>query len=198
MNNNVDRFDRTPHKIVRREIIHELCARQEHFLATDYPGPVGRNFIRKLKRDRPNLEISLVNKYSFRRDYPGDSIADLVIKIRKDIFDVIQYHPAEVVDIDLFGGLPASAVKAIELAPNWKRMLLTFSRTWRHRKLPGALQHGEDPAMFMELWGKRNGWRITMAQLPYRRPSKLRIMGIEIMGIEDERGPQYWTFLLER
>lgn len=193
MSDNVERFDKTPHKIVRREIVHELCARQEHFLATDYPGPAGRNFIRKLHRDRSSMEITLVNKYSFKRDYPGDSLAEVVTKVHKDIFDVIQYHPAKVVDIDLFGGLPFAAIGAIEKAPNWKKLLLTFSRTWRHRKLPGALSHGEDPAGFVELWAKRNGWKATMAQLPYRRQSKLRIMGIE-----DERGPQYWTFLLER
>jgi len=193
MNNNVETMDRSAHKYVRREILHELTVRREHFLATDYPGPKGREFIRKLHRDRPGLLITLVNKYSFKRDYPGDTLANVVTKVRKDIFDVMQTHPAEIVDIDLFGGLPASAVDAIEKAPNWRRLFLTFSRTWRHRSQKGALMHGEDPAVFMELWCKRNGWKSTMAQLPYRRHNRKRIMGIE-----DDRGPQYWTFLIER
>ncbi len=193
MKDNIDGFDTTPHKAVRRATIHELTVRQEKLLATDYPGPAGRKFLRKLKADRPDLDITLVNKYSFMKDYPGDDISGIVTKLRKDIFDVIQYHPAQVVDIDLFGGLPEYAVKAIEKAPNWKRMLLTFTKNWRHRKLAGALSRGDDPAAFVEAWAKRNGWRAIMTQLPYRRANKN-----VIMGIEDDRGPQYWTFLIER
>lgn len=193
MNNSVDIMDRSPHKFVRREIVHELTVRQEHFLATDYPGDKGREFIRKLHKDRPDLQITLVNKYSFKRDYPGDTIDGIVAKVRKDIFEVMQTHPAKVVDIDLFGGLAFSALEAIEKAPNWRSLLLTFSRTWRHKTQKGALAHGEDPANFMELWCKRNGWKTRMAQLPYRRHNRKRIMGIE-----DDRGPQYWTFLIER
>ncbi len=194
MNDNTDSFDNTSHKIVRRATLHELTVRQEKLLATDYPGPYGRKFLRQLKKDRPDLDITLVNKYSFIKDYPGDDISGIVTKIRgKDIFDVIQYHPAKVVDIDLFGGLSEYGMEAIESAPYWKKLFVTFTRNWRHRTLQGAMSRGDDPAAFVEAWAKRNGWKAIMTQRPYRRDNK-RV----IMGIEDERGPQYWTFLIER
>ena len=191
---NTERFDNTAEKKVRRLIVGELCALQTEFLATDYPGPSGRAFIRKLHKSQPQMRITLVNKYNFKKDFPGDSIANAVVKVRKDIFEVIQTHPAKIVDIDLFGGLPLYGMKAVETAPNWKRLLLTFSKIWRHRKLEGAISTGTDPAYFMEIWAKRNGWKAVMPQVPYRRKNKNN----GIMGVIDERGPEYYTFLIER
>lgn len=181
----------------RRAIIHELCALQTSFLGTDYPGEHGRKFIRKLHHDRPDLQITLVNKQSFHKDIPGDSLVDVATKMRGDIFDIMQYHSSPIVDIDLFGGLSQQDKEKIETAPHWKKLLITFSRTWRHKTLPGALSKGEDPAYFMEMWSKRLGWTATMPMLPlfnpYRHETKKAIMGIT-----DRRGPRYWTFLLER
>jgi hypothetical protein len=187
-------LDKSPQKIHRREIVHELSARQSALLATDYPTPAGRAFIRKLHRERPALEITLVNKSSFKRDNPGDSLVGVVSKLRKDIFDILPYHYSPLVDIDLFGGLSQYAVGRIETSTHWKRILLTFTKTFRHKKLKGALAANEDPASFMEAWCKRNSWaKPLMLQLPYRHPNKNAIMGIL-----DQRGPKYWTFLIER
>lgn len=187
-------MDKSPEKIRRRAIVRELVAMQPNLLATDYPGPEGRKFIRKLHKDQPKLCIELVSNGNFRKDYPGDSLVGVATKINKDIFDVIQYHKSELVDIDLFGGLAREYWEKIETAPNWRKLFITFSKTWRHKTKPGLLKSGEDPAQFMTMWCLENKWKPPiMPELPYRRPNKNAIMGLF-----DERGPKYWTFLIER
>lgn len=190
----IEVMDKSPEKGSRRQIVHELTARESQLLATDYPGLLGRKFIRKLHRDRPELLITLANKRSFRRDYPGDTLEKTVTKRHEDIFDVMQTHTAGLIDIDLFGGLCIRDWKKIETAQNWSKILLTFSKTWRHKNLPGLFKPGEDPVMFMTMWCLENKWAPPlMPTLPYRRPNKNAIMGIV-----DRRGPEYYTFLLQR
>jgi hypothetical protein len=187
-------LDKSPYKMQRRDIIHELCAHQPAVLMTDYPTPAGRAFIRKLHRERPSTEITLVNKIAFKRDQPGDSLAGVVHKLRKDIFDVLPYHYAPLVDIDLFGGLSKYAIERIESSAHWKQILMTFTKNFRHKKLKGALPNGVDPTMFFVTLCKKNGWKPpTMVQQPYRHPNKNALLGII-----DNRGPKYWTFLIER
>jgi hypothetical protein len=189
-----EEHDKSRWKVERRSILNELCARNSALLATDYPTLAGRTYIRRLHKDRPALEITLVNNQSFRRDYPGDSLVGVATKLRKDIFDVLPYHYSQLVDIDLFGGLSIVAKEKIESAPYWKQIFITFSRTFRHQRLKGAINPKEDPAYFMEMWCKRNNWQPPlMPQNPYRHPNKNAIMGLI-----DKRGPEYWTFLLER
>lgn len=196
-------MDSSRDKKERRRIINELTARQTGIVATDYPGPMGREFIRQLHNDRPGLAITLVNKSRFCKDIPGDSMKDVATKMKGDIFDVIQTLDAPIVDIDLFGGLSIEHWKKMETAPYWEKMLITFARTFRHKKMPrgfgfekyrGLIKPGEDPAFFVERWCIENHWKLPlMPQQPYRRPNKNAIMGLI-----DRRGPQYWTFLLER
>jgi len=191
---NLEQMDKTPKKIERRKIVAELSARFDRMVATDYPGPKGRAFIRQLHRTHPKLDIVLVNKYSFRKDYPGDSLLDVVTKISKrDIFEVIQSHPAEFVDIDLFGGLSKEYGQMIETAPNWEKMIITFAKVWRHKTKPGLLKAGEDVTTFMNMWCMENHWKPPIVLQFYSHPNKNAIMGLI-----DARGPKYWTWLLER
>lgn len=190
----IEQMDSSRDKKQRRSIVHELTARETGLVATDYPGPMGREFIRQLHNDRPGLTITLVNKSRFRKDIPCDSLKDVATKVKGDIFDVIQTLDAPIVDIDLFGGLNLDHWKKIETAPYWEKMLVTFTNIYRHRRQRGLLKKKEDPAGFMEMWCADNGWKPPlMPQFPYRRPNKRAIMGIL-----DARGPQYWTFLLQR
>lgn len=190
----IEQMDGSRHKRERRRILHELVVRQKSLLATDYPGPIGRDFIRQLHRDRPDLEITLVNKSRFVKDVAGDSLEDVVKKMRGDIFDIMQEHPARIVDVDLFGGLSLDHWKKIETAPAWRMLFLTFTNIFRHQSKKGLLKRGEDPAGFMELWCQEAGWRPpVMPQLPYQRPNKNAIMGVV-----DHRGPKYHTFLIRR
>lgn len=190
----IEQMDSSRDKKERRRIVYELTARQVGIVATDYPGPLGREFIRQLHNDRPSLAITLVNKSRFCKDIPGDSLEGITVKTKGDIFDVIQTLDVPIVDIDLFGGLNLEHWKKIEMAPHWEKMLLTFTNVYRHQRKRGLLKKKEDPAGFMELWCAENHWKPPiMPQLPYRRPNKNAIMGMF-----DKRGPQYWTFLLQR
>lgn len=188
-------IDTTREKVYRRSLIHELTAHESVLLATDYPTPAGRDFLRKLHKERPALEITLVNKQPFLKDTPADTLAGSVTKkLRKDVFDVLPYHYSQLVDIDLFGGLSQEAMQRIESSTYWKKILITFAKVYRHQTKKAAMQKGEDPASFFAAVCKRNGWNPPiMAQLPYRRDNKQ-----VLKGIMDNRGPEYWTFFLER
>lgn len=184
--------DKSPPKVERRKALHELAARHMSLLATNFPEQAGQSFIRKLHRDRPKLEISLIDKQRYPTPIPG------ITMLRGDIFSEVLTHPATLLDIDLFGGLPAFGVMNLERAKAWQTMLITFSRTFRHKTLPGALQGGEDPMYFMTTWCKDNGWKPPIMPYigmynPYRYPNKNAMMGLV-----DNRGPQYWTFVIER
>lgn len=180
-------------KTQRRIIVDELSSRHESVLATDYPGETGRDFMRKLLKRRPKLTVTMVNKASFQKNYPGDGLGR-IIKIRDDIFNVMLYNSSTLIDIDLFGGFPTYGKECIERAPFWEQILITFSRAWRHKVLKGALAKDEDPAVFMEAWCKEKKWKAPiMPQLPYKHPNKNAILGAL-----DKRGPKYWTFLISR
>lgn len=184
--------DNTSVKNQRRAILDELCARHTSLLATDYPGEFGGKFIKKLARDRKELAITLVNKNGFHRRYTGDGL-DNVKRMKEDIFIALLNTSATLIDIDLFGGIPLYGKTHIETATSWKQILLTFQPAWRHKTEPGALG-GLTPDYFVETWCKAQGWKNPiMPMLPYRHPNKNAIMGLV-----DERGPKYWTFLIER
>jgi hypothetical protein len=185
-------YDKSPEKVARRSLLNELCSRHKSLLATNFPEPAGQYFIRKLHRDRPKLDITLIDKARYPNPLPGINM------MRGDIFQEILTHPATLIDIDLFGGLPAFGVINLERAKNWQSLLITFTKQYRRHKLPGALQDGEDPSYFMEVLCKDNGWKPPIMpdigiNNPYRHPNKHALMGLV-----DNRGPQYWTFLVDR
>lgn len=180
--------DNTTEKNIHRAILDELSARHSSLLATDYPGEYGRKFLKKLLKDRPKLAVTLCNKKGFHRTVPSDGLSR-VEKETRDIFEVILYNPATLVEIDLFGGFPQYGKINIERGTNWKQLFLTFSRAWRHHTLKGALKKDEDPALFMEEWCAEQGWeKPIMPQLPYPVVNKNM----------QTTGPKFWTFILTR
>ena len=196
-----DRMDSSTEKIQRREMILDLLVTEQirSFVGTDYPGRLGRIFMRRVRRMLRKLDMYLVNKKSFKRDYPGDSLIGITKIRNKNIFDVIQSNDAEFVDIDLCGGMSLEDWRKIAEASYWRVLVLTFTPKFRHKELRSMLKPGEDVAMFMEMMCQENGWKPPRILQHYQRPNKKTSKNV-LEGIlkEDKRSPWYWTFLLTR
>jgi hypothetical protein len=187
----VEKFDDSRQKVDRRSSLNKIITKHHcsSLLATNYPGPHGRAFIRSLAKNNPDLRITLVDREQFKRDTEEDSLDGLVIKMPyTDIFRQLKNGTLyDLLDIDLFGGLSVIGRDAIEDNKNWKHILLTISDRNRSKtKDTFAKPAGINTITWATEWCERNNWGIGLATpLPYR--TRL-----------DASSPTYYTFHISR
>lgn len=195
--------DSTKQKVERRRTTYKLAKRRKalSILATNFPGPHGREFAKTWLSGKLKADITLVDRESFSKISRKTFGENVKLIPRTDIFFQMLSNEYDFLDIDLCGGLSIDAVKSIETCTSWKTIVLSCTDKFRSRwgdKVSGqksAKPEGVHLQNFITSWCEKNKWgcQLSFSPGPYRRSNKN-----ERAGLVDGRGPWYYTFIITR
>src|SRR3954466_9722876 len=129
-----DEHDASKQKTERRRTVYKLIRRTRatNLLATNYPGPNGRKFVKTKLVKALGIKVTLCEKKNFCR--AASELDGLVTKVPyTDIFFQMLSNQYDFLDLDLCGGFSAPALKSIESCTSWKTIVLTCTDKYRSK-----------------------------------------------------------------